>query len=111
MDLGHCTPGGSAARRARSSERERKRIRILYKGEHQSAHFIATRVCSTGSASGASTDVHEIRSAGSKIDYRGAAPDRAKIVQHCWNRRVADRKSDWRKSSGDPWNRTGLLRI
>src|SRR5205814_3977005 len=73
MDVGHCTPGRSAGRRACPSQRERKRIRLLFEGEHQPAHSVAARVCSAGSASGASTHVQEIRATDFTFDYRGTA--------------------------------------
>ena len=78
MDFGYCTAGGCPRRRARPSERERKRLGFLFEGEHQSAHSVAARFCSARSASRAPTDVQEIRDADFEIDYRGAAPCRAR---------------------------------
>ena len=72
----------------RPSERERKRLGLLFEGEHQSAHSVAARVCFAGSASRASAHVQEIRDADFEIDYRGAASSRAAVVQHCRNGRI-----------------------
>src|SRR4029434_11014376 len=88
MDPGYCTAGGCPRRRARPSERERKRLGFLFEGEHQSAHSVAARVCFAGSASRASAHVHEIRYADFEIDYRDAKSSRAAVVQHCRNGRI-----------------------
>ena len=77
------------ARRARSPEREWKRLGLLFEGKHQSAHSVAARVCFAGSASRASAHVQEIRDADFEIDCGGAASSRAAVVQHCRRGRIA----------------------